>query len=138
MRAVLDVNVIISAMLSRSGPPAMVLRAWQDGAFELLVSPLLLTELERALAYPKLRRRISADEASAVVDWLRRAATLAADPNMPPSIPSSDPGDDYLIALAAAERALLVSGDAHLLSMAGTAPIHSPASFLSMLQGREP
>jgi putative PIN family toxin of toxin-antitoxin system len=139
VRAVLDANVMISALLSRSGSPAVVFRAWQDGQFELIVSPLLLAELERALAYPKLRRRISAVEAAALLDWLRRAATVASDPDGPPPIRSRDPGDDYLLALAAAEDALLVSGDEHLLSLegslAGRLPIHSPAAFLELLEG---
>ncbi len=138
MRAVLDANVIISALLSRSGSPALVLRAWQDGQFELIVSPLLLAELGRALDYPKLRRRIPAEEAEAVLDWLGRVATVAPDPEGPPPIRSRDPGDDYLPALAAAEHALLVSGDEHLLSVMGESPVHAPASFLSLLEGRKP
>lgn len=105
-----------------------------DGAFELLVSPLLLAELERALAYPKLRRRIAADDAERVVDWVRRSATLVEDPDQPPAVRSPDPGDDYLLALAAGRRAALVSGDRHLLSLAaGGLPIHAPAEFLSVL-----
>jgi len=137
VRAVLDADVIISALLSRSGSPAVVLRAWQDGQFELVVSPLLLDELERALAYPKLRRRVSAEEAEAVLDWLRRAATVTLDPQGPPPIRSRDPGDDYLLTLAASEHALLVSGDEHLLSLQRELPIHSPASFLSLLERQD-
>ena len=138
MRAILDANVIISALLSRSGSATVVLRAWQDGQFELTVSPLLLAELERALAYAKLRRRISAEEADAVVGWLRRAATVTPDPQGPPPIRSRDPGDDYLLTLAASEHALLVSGDEHLLSLQGESPVHSPASFLSLLERQKP
>jgi len=138
VRAILDANVIISALLSRSGSATVVLRAWQDGQFELTVSPLLLAELERALAYAKLRRRISAEEADAVVGWLRRAATVTPDPQGPPPIRSRDPGDDYLLTLAASEHALLVSGDEHLLSLQGESPVHSPASFLSLLDGQKP
>lgn len=55
MRAVLDPNVLVSAVLSPRGAPADVLRAWHDGRFELVVSPHLLDGLERVLAYPKLR-----------------------------------------------------------------------------------
>jgi uncharacterized protein len=135
VRAVLDANVIISALLSRTGSPAVVLRAWQDGQFELIVSPLLLAELGRAFAYPKLRRRVSVEEAEAVLDWLRRAATVAPDPEGPPPHRSQDRGDDYLLALAAAARAVLVSGDQHLLALRGEAPIHSPAGFLALLDG---
>jgi uncharacterized protein len=133
MRAVLDVNVIVSALLSRNGSPALVVRAWQEGRFELTISTLLLAELERALAYPSLRRRIAAEQAGAVVDWLRTAATVAPDPGGPPPMESEDPGDDYLLALAAAERAMLVSGDDHLLSLADRAPVCAPARFLELL-----
>ena len=55
MKAVLDVNVLVSALISRDGTPARVLRAWVDGHYELLVSPTLMAELERTLAYAKLK-----------------------------------------------------------------------------------
>ncbi len=133
MRVILDPNVIISALLSPEGSPARALREWQQGAFELVVSPLLLAELERALAYPKLRRHIPAEEAEVVVDWLRRTATIALDPDDPPPVRSRDAGDDYLIALAAAQSALLVSGDDHLLQLADRIPVYPPAEFLEVL-----
>ncbi len=133
MRAVLDPNVIISALLAPAGTTAAIMRAWSAGAFELVASPLLLAELERALAYPKLRRRIHEDEATAFVGWLRRSATIVQDPHEPAPRASEDPGDDYLIALAAHERAALVSADRHLLELAGELPIYPPADFLSVL-----
>jgi putative PIN family toxin of toxin-antitoxin system len=131
LRAVLDPNVIISALLAPSGTPA--LRAFGEGEFEAIVSPLLLAELERALAYPKLRSRIHEEEATAVVEWLERSATLVSDPDEPTPHASEDPGDDYLIALASHERAALVSGDRHLLDLAGALPVYAPADFLSLL-----
>jgi putative PIN family toxin of toxin-antitoxin system len=134
VRAVLDVNVIISALLSPSGAPARVIRAWLEGRFELVVSPLLLGELKRALAYPKLRERIGVVEARRVLEWFATSALVAEDPRHPPPVRSPDPGDDYLIALAHAERAVLVSGDQHLLGLEGAIPIHSPARFLVLLQ----
>lgn len=133
MRAVLDPNVLISALLSRRGTPAQLLRAWLDGAFELPISPVLLAELERALAYPKLRKRITAAEAEAFVEGLQRSATVIDDPATMPPVRSPDPGDDYLLALAAHEQAALVSGDDHPLSLGTTLPIHSPAAFLRMI-----
>ncbi|MFB3737475.1 MAG: putative toxin-antitoxin system toxin component, PIN family [Candidatus Velamenicoccus archaeovorus] len=129
MRAVLDPNVIISGLLSPNGVPATLLKEWERGAFELVVSDLLLDELERALAYPKLRKHISREEAAAVLEWLARSAIVAPDPDEPPPVRSPDPGDDYLIALAAAQDAVLVSGDRHLLGLSGEAPVLSPAEF---------
>lgn len=133
MRAILDPNVIISALLSRDGAPGRVLRAWLEGRFELIVSALLLAELERALAYPKLAKRISAEESAALIDWLRREAILVGDPGGAPSVQSEDPGDDYLLALAEVERAALVSGDRHLLALAAELPVLTARQLLDIV-----
>lgn len=130
MRAVFDPNVIISALLSPSGTPARVLRAWTQGGFELVACPALLAELERALAYRKVRERIAAEDARALVALLRSAALVVEDPEGAPTVRSVDPGDDYLIALAERERALLVSGDDHLLELSGRIPVVTAAEFL--------
>ena len=135
MRAVLDPNVIISGLLSPAGSPAGVLRAWEQGQFELVVSKALLDELARALSYPKLRRRVSEKDANAVARWISGSATTAPDSKLPPPVRSTDSGDDYLIALASAERAVLVSGDTHLLDLASEMPVYSPRQFLGLLAG---
>jgi putative PIN family toxin of toxin-antitoxin system len=134
VRVVLDANVLISAALSPRGTPARLLLAWQAGAFELVVSPQLLAELRRALAYPKLARLVPPADADAFAAWLGRAAELAADPSGPPPVRSEDPADDYLVSLAAAERAVLVSGDGHLTVLAGRIPVRTPAEFLTELE----
>jgi putative PIN family toxin of toxin-antitoxin system len=132
VRAVLDPNVLIAALLSRSGAPAQIVSRWLAGEFELVVSEALLAELKRALAYPKVRKRIAEDEAGAFVSLLRQAVRLAADPEAPVRR-SADPDDDYLLALAEQERAVLVSGDQHLLALAGELPILTPRAFLDAL-----
>lgn len=133
MQAVLDPNVLISALLSPAGRAADVLRAWQSGEFDVIVSALLIQELERALAYPKLRRRIPEEDAHAFVHWIAGSATLVDDPDGQSPVHSSDPGDDYLIALAASCRAILVSGDRHLLDLRDEIPVESPSQFLQRL-----
>lgn len=133
MRAILDANVLISAILSPRGSPARLLVAWRAGAFDLVVSPALLAELARALAYPKLARLIPSADADAFVAWIARSAVLAADPEAAPPIRSADPNDDYLLALATAERAVLVSGDRHLTVLADHLPVRTPADFLASL-----
>jgi uncharacterized protein len=133
VRAVVDPNVVISGLISRDGPPAHVLKAVQEGRVDAVVSPLLLAELRRALRYPKLRRLISDDDAQRAVDWLSGAGRETADPPDSPPVRSSDPGDDYLIALAASQHAALVSGDQDLLELAGRIPVYSPREFLDLL-----
>jgi hypothetical protein len=133
VRAVLDPNVVVSAVLSRSGTPAALLRAWLGGVYELVVSPALLDELERVLSYPKIASRVSREEARELLNVLRLQADLVADPVGAPSIASPDAGDDYLIALAEAASAVLVSGDADLLGLTGQSPVYSPTAFLALL-----
>ena len=137
MRAVLDGNVIVSALLSPQGTPAKIFREWLDGGYDLVLSPLLLAELERVLGYPKLRERVSRAEVRELIELLRRGADQRGDPSDPPPARSADPGDDYLIALAAASQAVIVSGDRHLLSLSDALPVYSPAQFLDVIQGSD-
>lgn len=134
MRAVLDPNVIISALLSPRGTPARILLAWLDGAFELVVSEKLIAELERALAYPKLRARISAEDAAELIELLAQSAADVEDPPDPAPVRSPDPGDDYLVSSAQAASAVLVSGDKHLLGLKGRIPVYAAAEFLAVLE----
>jgi uncharacterized protein len=134
VRAVVDVNVLISGALSAKGASAEILRASRDGLFELVVSEMLLAELERALGYPKLRKRIPAEKAAVFVNWVRDHGTLAEDPATPPPVGSRDPGDDYLLALAVSRRAYLVTGDQDLLVLSDDLPILTPAQFTIMLR----
>jgi putative PIN family toxin of toxin-antitoxin system len=131
---VLDVNVIVAALLSRRGVPARLLTAWLDGAFEMVTSPRLLAELDRALSYAKLRDRLRPDDASELVALLRSSGTVVDDPVALPPIGSRDPNDDYLIALAARTRSILVTGDADLLALAGRIPVMAPRAFFDRLE----
>jgi uncharacterized protein len=134
VRAVVDVNVLISGALSAKGPSAEILRASRDGRFELVVSEMLLAELKRALGYPKLRKRISPEKAAAFANWVRYDATLAEDRASPPPVGSRDPVDDYLLALAISRRAYLVTGDQDLLILSDELPILTPAQFVTQLR----
>lgn len=134
MRAVLDVNVIVSGLLSPTGAPARVLIAWLEGGYDLVVSPLLLEELERALRYPKLRKRVSQAEAQELIELLRREANVLEDPPGPPHVRSPDPGDDYVITLAAETQSVVVSSDRHLLDLRDELPVYKPADFLSLVE----
>jgi uncharacterized protein len=130
-RAVLDPGVLVSALITPTGVAAKLLAQAKAGAFELIVSSQLLDELEGVLHREKFRRYVDLETVAAYLELLRRAATLAPDPKDPPPIRCADPDDDYLIALAHSENAILVSGDKHLLGLADEAPIQSPATFLA-------
>lgn len=134
-RAVLDPGVLVSALITPTGTPAKLLTATRGGSFELIVSPLVLEELESVLRREKFRRYVDLGVVDQYVELLRRDATMAADPAGPPPIRCADPDDDYLIALAQGCSAALVSGDRHLLELAGEIPVFTPSEFLAA-QGR--
>lgn len=102
---------------------------WLTGDFELVVSEELLSELGRALAYPKLRTRVPADDAEQLVARFRLLGSMAPDPPKPLRW-SSDAGDDYLFALAESTRALVISGDQHVLRLADELPVRSARQLL--------
>ncbi len=129
-RAVLDPGVLVSALITPKGRPAKLLAQAHAGEFELVVSSLLLAELQAVLRRQKFRRYVDLGAVSDYIDLLRRVAVVAADPKTLPPLRSTDPDDDYLIALAHSQKAVLVSGDSDLLDQVGGAPICSPADFL--------
>jgi putative PIN family toxin of toxin-antitoxin system len=130
-RAVLDPGVLVSALITPTGIPAKLLAATRGGSFELIVSPLLLEELKLVLRREKFRRYVDLGVVDQYVELLRRDAAMAADPTGPPPIRCADPDDDYLIALAHSCNAALVSGDRHLLDLAGEIPVFTPSEFLT-------
>jgi uncharacterized protein len=133
VRVLLDANVLVSALLSRAGAPARLVAMWLEGEFELVVCPALLVETKGALARPKLRARIPLEDAERFMDMVGELAEVVPDPEGPPVVRSSDPGDDYLLALAAREQVPLVSGDDDLLALRDRAPVFSPRDFLDRL-----
>lgn len=135
LRVVLDPGVLVSAVISPTGPPAEALDAWRDGEFDLIVSPELLDELEDVLLRTKFRGYVSPEQVSAYVEALAAEAVAFEDPSDPPRV-TADPGDDYLVALARAAGAdLLVSGDKHLLALADSpVSVVTPREMLERLR----
>jgi putative PIN family toxin of toxin-antitoxin system len=135
LRVVLDPGVLISAVLSRPGAPAEALDAWRDGAFDLVVSPLLLDELEEVLLRPRFSEYASPDQVRAYVDALAVEGVAFDDPDDRPRV-TRDRDDDYLFALAVAARAdFIVSGDKDLTSVPSPpCAVLTPRAFLDRLR----
>ena len=134
MRAVLDTNLYLSALLSENGAPARVVEAWRSGRFELVTSAEQIEEVKRAAQYDKIRIYVSRVAVGRLVNSLRNAHVLLA--RMPRAGASSDPGDDFLLAMSvAAEADYLVTGDKALLSLKRIAvtQIVTPRRFASLL-----
>ena len=110
MRVVLDTNILVSALMVQRGHPAAIYRAWQEGNFTLLTSAEQLGELRATLQKPKIAERIKPYKAGRLVNEIKE---LAEDVGALPHVQrSSDPTDDYLLALSEAGKAdYLVTGD---------------------------
>ncbi len=139
LSAVIDPNVLISAVISGGTPPAAVIESWSRGEFELIVSPALLGELEEVLLRPRFRNYLSEAEAHAYVRRLRALATFFPDPPPQPGL-TRDPKDDYLLALARAAGAdYLLSGDSDLLDLSiQRPPVITASAFASVLRVQRP
>ncbi len=77
LRGVADVNVLVSAFVG-SLPPTpsrLVIDAAFDGHWRLVVSPVLLAELDDVLHRDKFRRRVSIEEAEVYVSQALRYAS---------------------------------------------------------------
>jgi putative PIN family toxin of toxin-antitoxin system len=133
VRVLLDANVLVSALLSRGGAPARLVGLWLEAEFELVVCPALLAETNRALASSKLRGRVDPGQAERFIEQVAELGEVVPDPEGPPRVRSSDPGDDYLLALAERENVPLISGDHHLLALRDRAPVFSPRDFVEQL-----
>lgn len=118
MRVILDTNILVSALISPRGAPAKLVRAWSAGnRFTLLSHALQLDELRNVTRRKAIRSLIHPAEAGRLVNEL---ALLAEMPLRLPDIArSSDPEDDFLLAVCEAGRAdRLVTGDkADLLAL---------------------
>ena len=137
-RIVFDPGVLIAALISAEGPPAEALDRWREGEFDLVVSPVLLGELERVLLRRKFRPYVSEGDVRQYVAALAQEGVVISDPQ-PSSEPlTEDPKDDYLLSLARAAGAeAIVSGDAHLTSLeAPEPPVLTPRQFLAELGER--
>lgn len=115
IRAVLDTNVVISALLF-SGPPSQLVPAWQSGRLRPVVSAPILDEYIRVLAYPKFKlspveiRSLIEEELLPFVDTVKIISTAT------PTLRDPDDAKFITCATTAAVR-WLVSGDDDLLSL---------------------
>lgn len=137
MRVVLDTNVLVSATLIRGGNEDRLLRAWQRGAFDLVLSPPILAEIGRTLLYEKLQRFqwMSEAEIIALLEALGQESLLV--PGEATVKASRDPDDDKFLAAAIEGRAgYVVSGDKDLLTVEAYRGIRivRPAVFLEILR----
>jgi uncharacterized protein len=139
VRALLDANVLISAVIRPRGAPGLIITALLErDRFELVLSPRIVAEVEAALKLRKIRKYLrEPDEALLWLADLAALADLADDTGRAKGV-CRDPGDDAVLSAAIEGRAdVIVTGDADLLVLEeheGIA-IVTPRAFLDLLRG---
>lgn len=137
LRVVIDTNVLVSALVFRSGPPAKIRDAWLGGRIFPVVSRATTQELLRVLHYPKFALT-EADRQTLLAAYLPFCETLA-EPRTRKRLPECrDPDDQPFLLLAVAGGVdALITGDEDLAMLAGSVKLDivSPAEFVQRLQG---
>lgn len=129
LKVVMDTNVFVSGVFF-SGPPYEILKVWQEGGFELVVSQEILDEYRRvgeilSTERPKV-------DLNPILTFVIEHAKVYQPIELGQSI-CEDPDDDKFFACAlASDSKIIISGDKHLLKVSGYEGIEvlKPRDFL--------
>ena len=136
IRAVIDTNVVLSAILW-GGKPAQILYKANEGQIQLISSNELLAELLDVFARPKFLSRLQliGNTPEGLVAGYQTLIELVEAATIPSRI-AEDPDDDAVLACAVSGKAnYIVSGDDDLLRvvMYEQIPIVTVSQFLDHL-----
>jgi putative PIN family toxin of toxin-antitoxin system len=142
LRVVLDTNIFVSAILSKSGPPVQVVNAWKAREFLLISSESAILEVQRVLQelHSTGEYAITNEQITDLLHLLREDSVLVpAQSDVTGAIPA-DPSDELFLSVALdGEAQVIVSGDGHLLDLETyqTIKIQTARQFLDSLKAEE-
>ena len=135
LRAVLDANVYVSAIIQPAGPPGRLIeRFLRDASFELVLTPAIVDEMLRALGYRKVRKLLRGTDAQLWFEDIVVLADVVTDRQL--SGVCEDPDDDKYLAAALEGRAShVVTGDRRFLALGEHVGVEivTPRAFLDLL-----
>jgi putative PIN family toxin of toxin-antitoxin system len=135
IRAVVDVNVLVSGFSAKRGVPAEVLAAWAAFEFELIISEHIIHGAIDTWSKPYFQARFTPDEVQEAVAQLRAGATFVTPVDTVHGV-ADDEEDDLVLGTAVAGGVpYLVTGDHGLQRVGryGDIVILSPRAFLQVL-----
>jgi putative PIN family toxin of toxin-antitoxin system len=134
LKVVMDTNVFVSGVFF-SGPPYQILKAWQSGDFELVVSQEILDEYQRVGEI--LAEERPTVDLNPILNFVLEHAKVYESAALNEPV-CEDPDDDKFFACALAGGSkLIISGDKHLLKVSGYQGIQvlKPREFVDMYLG---
>ena len=133
LKFVLDTNVLVSALISTMGNPALLLdKAGKN--YTLFISKDILTELEAVISRDKFG--FTEEEVNTIIEAII-SLSEAVNPEIKLDVIKSDPDDNTILECAVACGAsYIVSGDRHLLDLKeyGGIKIITPKDALDLLK----
>jgi putative PIN family toxin of toxin-antitoxin system len=139
MKVVLDANIHVSAMVNSQGNPSRIMSAWEQGAFDLVVSGPIIAEIGRVLRYPRIARRHKQDEEAIqrFLTLLQNEAVIGEAAEALDVVQEDESDNRYLECAIEAKAQYIVSGDQHLLAIGEYKGIMilTPAAFVTLIGG---
>jgi len=137
IRAVVDTNILIRALIKPDGSVGPVLAHLRNGDYLLLYADPLLDELTTKLALPRIRDKYHLSDED--VETVLALVLLRGEPVAPQRRIAAcrDPQDDVVLEVAVAGQAdFIVTGDDDLLALHPFEgiPIVGPAEFLTAVE----
>jgi putative PIN family toxin of toxin-antitoxin system len=136
-RAVLDSNVIVSAIIVPVGKPAQIILMAREGKFQCILSQEILGEVRRILKSKHIQKKYhpDPDESEDLIAVLTGISELIELKHIE-NVIENDPPDNLVLACAVEGGAdYLVSGNLHFLNLGEYRRVKmiSPAKFLELL-----
>ena len=137
IRAVIDTNILIRAIIKPQGTVGPVVTALRSGLFQIVLSKPLLDELTANLILPRIRQKYSLADKD-IIDYLTFLA-VRAHLVEPKEVVSAcrDPKDNMVLEAAlAGDARFIVTGDEDLLVLNPFLDIEivTPSIFLGRFQ----
>ena len=135
LRAVLDANVYVSAIIQPAGTPGRLIeRFLRDASFELVLSPAIVDEVLRAIGYRKVRRFLRGADAQLWFEDILVLGDVVANTQLSGVCEDLD-DDKYLAAALEGRASHVVTGDRRFLALGEHAGVEivTPRAFFDLL-----
>lgn len=120
LQAVLDTNVFVSSLLSKSGLRGKILDAWRAGQYLLITSPPIMAEIKAVLESPRISKKylITPGDVEQLITLLEKdAVVVPGHADVEGAIPQDPKDEMFLVCAVEAGADLIVNGDHHLLDL---------------------
>jgi len=138
--AVLDTTVLASGIVTfgRLSPPAEILKAWEAGDFQLIVSEHILAELKSTLEKPYFQKYINSQQVAGTISLFKEEAVVTPITYHVSGVATHSEDDLIIATVLSAKADYLVTGDKPLLQKAGTnyqrVRLLTPLDFIKVIR----